>query len=211
MAQSHRRGICWSTWAVSRFLQPGAVGYSACDVIAELLGEERCTRRCRITRELDLAFTKLAAERIDRHALRSYVWIPMARTAAMWFTPRIAILPYSGQLWPRSHGWQQGPTGFAITLGLTLLNFLYAGLALLLYWRQCPGIALIVAFIVVRTAFSTQLQTCEPRYVLECVPALLALGAQSWRNRLGMAWDCDAPAIYVFGSRRPRRSIVISK
>jgi hypothetical protein len=38
-------------------------------------------------------------------------------------------------------------------------------------------VLLIVAFIVVRTAFLTQLQTCEPRYVLVCFPALLAIGA----------------------------------
>jgi len=37
---------------------------------------------------------------------------------------------------------------------------------------------LIVAFILIRTAFLTQLQTCEPRYVSVCFPALLAMGAQ---------------------------------
>jgi hypothetical protein len=135
--------------------------------------------------QLDLGFAKLARERTRREPFRSYILIPVERTAAMWFTPRTAILPYSGQLWPRSDGWHEGPTGFAITLGLTLLNFLYAGLAILgaLYWRQNPGIALILAFILIRTAFLTQMQTCEPRYVLVCIPALLAMGAQSWRSR----------------------------
>ena len=162
------------------------------DRVTSLLGQYNRERR--MTRQLNTAFAKLAAERTDRHPLRSYVWIPIARTAAMWFSPRTAIMPYSGQLWPRSDGWHQGPTGFAITLGLTLLNFLYAGLALvgLLHWRQCSGIALIVAFIVVRTAFLTQLQTCEPRYVLVCMPALLALGAQSWRNR---PWKWPKPVM----------------
>jgi hypothetical protein len=107
----------------------------------------------------------------------------------MWFTPRTAILPYSGQLWPRNDGWHEGPTGFAITLGLALLNFLYVGLAILgiTHWRASPGIALIVAFVVIRTAFLTQLQTCEPRYVLVCFPALLSLGAQYWRGRWKLA------------------------
>jgi hypothetical protein len=43
--------------------------------------------------------------------------------------------------------------------------------------------ALLVTFILVRTAFLTQVETPEPRYVLECFPALLALGAMCW---LGM-------------------------
>src|SRR5947207_11422064 len=37
--------------------------------------------------------------------------------------------------------------------------------------------------LVVRTAFLTQLQTCEPRYVLVCFPALLAMAAQLWQHR----------------------------
>jgi hypothetical protein len=157
-------------------------------LVASLL--ERYNRERGMSAQVDLEFTNLAQERTHRHPLRSYVWIPIERTAAMWFTPRTALLPFSGQLWPRSDGWHQGPTGFAITLGLGLLNFLYAGLAILgiVHWRQSPGIALILAFIVIRTAFLTQMQTCEPRYVLVCFPALLALGAQSWGIPSGVAF-----------------------
>jgi len=50
------------------------------------------------------------------------------------------------------------------------------------FCRRNPGVLLIVAFIVVRTAFLTQLQTCEPRYVLVCFPALLAMSAQLFRR-----------------------------
>jgi hypothetical protein len=42
------------------------------------------------------------------------------------------------------------------------------------------GLWIIVAFVVVRTAFLTQVETPEPRYVLVCFPALLALAAQIW-------------------------------
>jgi hypothetical protein len=145
---------------------------------------EGYNRERRMTGEMDLGFAKLARERTRRQPFRSYMWIPIERTAAMWFTPRIALLPYSGQIWPQSDGWHQSPTGFGVTLGFDFLNFLYAGLALLgaLYWRKSQGITLILAFIVIRTAFLTQLQTCEPRYVLVCLPALLAVGAQSWQN-----------------------------
>jgi 4-amino-4-deoxy-L-arabinose transferase-like glycosyltransferase len=42
------------------------------------------------------------------------------------------------------------------------------------------GLWVIVAFVVVRTAFLTQIETPEPRYVVVCFPALLALAAQLW-------------------------------
>jgi hypothetical protein len=133
----------------------------------------------------DSEFARLARERTLRHPFSSYVWVPLERTAAMWFTPRIALLPYSGKLWPLSNAWRSNATDFSVTLGLALLNFFYVGLAVmgLMYWRESPGIAIFVAFIVIRTAFLTQMQTVEPRYVLVCFPALIALGAQSWRER----------------------------
>jgi hypothetical protein len=37
---------------------------------------------------------------------------------------------------------------------------------------------LLTVFIVLRTAFLTTLETPEPRYVLVCFPALIALAAQ---------------------------------
>jgi hypothetical protein len=39
---------------------------------------------------------------------------------------------------------------------------------------------LIVAYLRIRTAFLTTIETPEPRYVVECFPALLALAAQAW-------------------------------
>ncbi len=144
---------------------------------------ERYNRERTMSALTDGEFAQLAAERTRRHPILSYVWIPIERATAMWFTPRTALLPYSGKLWPLREAWNEGPRGFKITLGFVILGILYAGIGLLgvVYWRATPGIVLIVAFMVIRTAFLTQLQTCEPRYVLECFPALLAVGAQSWR------------------------------
>ena len=163
--------------------------------VASLL--ERYNRERGMALQTDSEFAELARERTQRHPLRSYVWIPIERAASMWFTPRIAALPYSGTIWPPSEGWHQSPTGFEITIGFALLNFLYAGLVLIgaAHWRESPGIALIVAFIVIRTAFLTQLQTCEPRYVLVCLPALLAVGAQSWRSRPSKLARALAPGV----------------
>ena len=43
--------------------------------------------------------------------------------------------------------------------------------------------ALIVAYIVVRTAFLATLETPEPRYMLVCFPALLAIAAQVFAGK----------------------------
>jgi hypothetical protein len=42
------------------------------------------------------------------------------------------------------------------------------------------GISLIVAYILVRTAFLTTVEAPEPRYVVTCYPAVLALAALIW-------------------------------
>jgi hypothetical protein len=104
--------------------------------VASLL--ERYNRQNGMSGQMDAEFARLARERSRRQPVRSYLWMPIESTVAMWFTPRIALLPYSGQMWPRSDGWQQSPTGFAITFGFTLLNLLYVGLGILgaLHWRR---------------------------------------------------------------------------
>src|SRR5882724_7511939 len=151
--------------------------------VASLL--DRYNRIPGMTRAVDLEFAELARRRSRRHPIRTYLWIPIERAAAMWFTPRITLLPYSGRLWPPLESWRSNPIDFEVTFGFALLNCLCVSIAIAGAWsgRTNPGILLIVAFIVVRTAFLTQLQTCEPRYVLVCYPALLALGAQLCANR----------------------------
>jgi hypothetical protein len=159
---------------------------------------DRYNRVHGMTRQLDLEFAELARERAKRHPIPTYVWIPIERAAAMWFTPRITLLPYSGRLWPLAESYRNNPTDFEVTLGLALLNIFYIAMALaaLWLWRTNPGVLLIAAFVFVRTAFLTQLQTCEPRYVLVCFPALLAIAAQLFqRARQGTArGTCAASA-----------------
>jgi hypothetical protein len=49
-------------------------------------------------------------------------------------------------------------------------------------WRRSipvrPALGALIVFVVLRTAFLTTLETPEPRYVLVCFPALIALAAQ---------------------------------
>ena len=78
---------------------------------------------------------------------------------------------------------------FGVTLGFGFLGFVYAGLALMgvARCRTQPGVSLLITFLVIRTAFLTQLHTVEPRYVIVCFPTVLALGALAWvRIRSGI-------------------------
>jgi hypothetical protein len=66
------------------------------------------------------------------------------------------------------------------------VNGIYIALALAGAWvaRRRPGCALLVVYCVVRTLFFARfVETPEPRYVLECFPAVIALGAQVFALR----------------------------
>jgi hypothetical protein len=108
----------------------------------------------------------------------------------MWFTPRIELLPLSGTVFPLVQSWEDDPIDQSVTASLFLLNILYVGLAVwggVRLWRRAPAaravIALLGAFILLRTVFLTTLETPEPRYVLVCFPMLVALGAQVFAQR----------------------------
>jgi Dolichyl-phosphate-mannose-protein mannosyltransferase len=130
---------------------------------------------------LDDQFREIARERTARHPLRTFVEIPMLRSLAMWFTPRVELLPYSGHVFPLGDEWEYDRSDLVVSLGLAAVNCIYVGLALAGMWmaRRRPGWALLIAFILVRTLFFAGfVDTPEPRYVLECFPAVIALGAQ---------------------------------
>ena len=138
-----------------------------------------------LTPEEDAAFGELARERTARHPLRTYLWLPIARAFVIWFTPRIELLPYSGDVFPLKEAWENDPVDQRVTVGFFLLNILYAVLAAWGAWRSWKentalrvAVVFLVGYMVLRTAFLTTLETPEPRYVLECFPAVLALAGQ---------------------------------
>ena len=138
------------------------------------------------TSEEDAMFAQLARERTGHHPLRSYLWIPLKRVAVMWFTPRIELLPVSGHVFPLAYQAEEDPVDQRVTILIFLVNVAYIGLAvwgtlkLWKYRRTHVGIAVLFTYIIVRTAFLTTMETPEPRYVLVCFPALIALGAQAF-------------------------------
>jgi hypothetical protein len=139
-----------------------------------------------LSREQDAEFGAIARERTANHPLRTYVKIPLLRSLTMWFTPRVELLPNSSPLRPVRSEWEDDRLDFLVTLGMALVNATYIVLALAGVWivRGRPGVALLIVFILVRTAYiASFIETPEPRYVLECFPALLALAAQAFGAR----------------------------
>ena len=151
----------------------------------------------------DSQFSELARERTSRHPLRTYVTIPLRRCITLWFTPRTELLPYAGNLWPPLQRWSEDHLDFLIGLLFASLNFFYAGLAFAgaYLMRKQPGVALIAVFIAVRTVFiAASHYTVEPRFVLECVPAVLALGALVWAKQSHQKVPADSGAAAIIGN-----------
>lgn len=148
--------------------------------VADLINEYN--KRALITPALNFQFAQLASERAARYPIRTNIIIPFERAWWTWFTPRIELLPYSGNLWPAREAWHNNATEFSATLGLGILNYIYVGMALVGAWkfRGRTEISFLLAFMLIRTAFLTQLQTVEPRYVMECFPAVLVLCSLAW-------------------------------
>ena len=151
-----------------------------------------------LTKEEDAAFAQVAQERTARHPLRTYVLLPFLRALTLWFAPRIELLPVSGTVFPLRQAWEDDKVDQSVTIGLFLVNIFYVGIGVygaikLWRWSASSRTALlaIVLFVALRTAFLTTLETPEPRYVLECFPALIALGAVALA---GKRYDAGAEA-----------------
>jgi hypothetical protein len=144
-----------------------------------------------LNEEEDAVFAQLARERTARHPLRTYLWIPLRRVVRMWFTPRIELVPVSSNVFPLAKMWDEDPVDQGVTTFFFFLNIFYLALAAWGVWKlwKWPGVraalAVLLVYILARTVFLTTVETPEPRYVLECFPALLAFGAQVFALRGG--------------------------
>src|SRR5260370_1500570 len=135
--------------------------------------------------QLDARSEQLAEERINHKPFRYYVWLPSLRIASMWFRPRTETLPIESRWWE----FENHPEESAFALAWAALNLFFV-LAAVRGWMQSRlGLcgAVVIGFVLLRSAFLGSVESPEPRYVLECFPVVLALvgGAFAWRTAGG--------------------------
>jgi hypothetical protein len=148
---------------------------------------EQYNRDLNLTAEEDQQFANIARERTARHPLRTYLAVPLQRAITLWFTPRIEQLPVSGSVFPLAEMWDTDRQDMLVTIVFFFLNIFYIALALwgaVRLWSASLGaraaVVLLLLFVLIRTAFLTTVETPEPRYVLVCYPAVLALAAHAF-------------------------------
>ncbi len=125
-----------------------------------------------VSPELDRKFAGLARERIHHSYFRYYIWLPFLRTADMWLRPRTEMLNVELRWWEFADSSET-----VIAVGFLALNILYL-LAALLGTRSSAGVkygGLLVLFILLRSVALATLENPEPRYTLECYPAVMVL------------------------------------
>jgi hypothetical protein len=164
--------------------------------VSVLLNEYNTSDNLDISPEMDHEFAELARQRTVRHPLRTYIEVPFQRALTIWFTPRTELLPIDGKIWPLVGQWRDSPADVLTTAGFAVLGYLYVFLAMcaigvaLSVARQGAGtggmrnmydslnlwgIAVVLVSLVLRTIFLTTVEAPEPRYVVSCYPAVLAL------------------------------------
>jgi len=136
-----------------------------------------------MTPEIDAGFAQIARERIARHPVRYYLWLPVKRAGTMWLNTHSQYWPWDGELFPLddldhdTHQQYWLPLFAALTWVYTLLGL--AGGWIL--WRSRKFAArrwLLLAALVIflRLAFFSTMENPEPRYVVEFFPFLALLG-----------------------------------
>jgi hypothetical protein len=159
--------------------------------VADLIEQYDDSPELDISPEIDRQYAEIARERTQRHPLRTYVRVPFERALTIWFTPRTELLPIDGKFWPLREQWEDSHADVLVTGGFAVLGYVYVALAIGGFWfawrmhresgaagtlaeANLWGIALLLVYFLVRTAFLTTVEAPEPRYVMSCYPGVLA-------------------------------------
>ena len=128
-----------------------------------------------LTPDIDARFATLAAQRIHDAPLRYYLWLPAIRIADMWLRPRTELTSADPRWWE----FNDDRRFLVLSLGFGLINLVYVGMGLcgLVRGGEIFGIGLFVLFLLLRSLFLGTLENPEPRYTLECYPAVILLAS----------------------------------
>jgi hypothetical protein len=107
--------------------------------------------------------------------IRYYVWLPTLRIVDMWLRPRTELCPSDPRWWE----FNDDGRWLAVSLGFGVINLLYVVLSAagLMRSHAIFGIGLFVLFLLLHSAFLGTLENPEPRYTLECYPAVIVLAS----------------------------------
>jgi 4-amino-4-deoxy-L-arabinose transferase-like glycosyltransferase len=124
-----------------------------------------------ITPEIDARFAALAEERIHSAPFRYYVWLPALRIADIWLRPRTELFPSDPRWWEFNddHRW----LALSLVFGVINLAYVLMGVTGFVRGRTAFGIGMLLVFVLLRSLFLGSLENPEPRYTLECFPAVI--------------------------------------
>lgn len=131
------------------------------------------------TQAIDDRFAELASERVAANRVGYYLLLPSARVANMWLRPRTELLDIPAQWWR----YNEHPVATLFAAFYAALNLAYLAAALLGFVRalqqrnSLPVLWAAAGFIALRCLLLATVDNSEPRYVLECFPLVIALGA----------------------------------
>ena len=119
---------------------------------------------------LDAQFAALGAERIRNHPLHHYLLIPAARALDMLLRPRTEAFYLDLYWWH----YDEHPAQSIAAVSLALLNLALILAALLAFIRRSvPWTLLPASYLILRLILLATMVNPEPRYTLECFPALI--------------------------------------
>jgi len=103
------------------------------------------------------------------------------RIADMWLRPRAELFPSDPRWWEFNddHRW------LALSLAFGAINLVYVLMAVAGFarGRAVLGVGMLLFFVLLRSAFLGSLENPEPRYTLECYPAIIVAASVLWKPR----------------------------